>query len=215
MMQIQGKNISITQPALTTIDINLLLALGASLKDVQKGEYIFKEGEHCRFYHQLVRGSVRWINIDNKGKEFIQMFIEPGECFGELPLFDDGPYAASAIANTNSLVIRLQKETFLQLIKEDHALHMLIDKKIVERLRFKFFLVKTLVGHSPKARIYELFEFLKKEKKHICQESNHIKLTRQQIASLSGLRVETVIRVIRHMHEEGQLLVENRKIYYS
>lgn len=199
----------------TMIDVNLLLALGATFRDVAKGEIIFQEGSHCRFYHQLVSGSVRWVNTDDKGKEYIQSFIEPGESFGEFPLFDDGPYAASAIANEDAVVLRLKKETFLQLLKEEPSLHLHFDKKLVERLRFKFMLLRMLSNHTPEERVHNLLDFLKGNQKHICPNCHQIKLTRQQIADLCGLRVETVIRVVRRMHDEGQLLVENRKIYYS
>lgn len=91
------------------IDIDILLSLGASYKKVAPGDIIFREGTVCCFYYQLISGSVRWLNIDEEGNEFIQNMIEPGECFGELPLFDDEPYAATAIANTDSIVIRLHR----------------------------------------------------------------------------------------------------------
>ena len=94
------------------IDINTLLAWGAVYKKVRSGEVIFSEGAECTYYNQLVSGTVRWINIDEEGKEYIQTIIEPGECFGELPLFDDGVYAASAIADDDVVLIRLRKTLF-------------------------------------------------------------------------------------------------------
>jgi CRP-like cAMP-binding protein len=44
-------------------------------------------------------------------------------------------------------------------------------------------------------------------------ETNQLLLTRQQLAELSGLRVETVIRAVRHLHEKGMLLIQDRKIF--
>jgi CRP-like cAMP-binding protein len=38
-------------------------------------------------------------------------------------------------------------------------------------------------------------------------------LTRQQVANMTGLRVETVIRSIRNMNENGQLVIERGKVY--
>src|SRR5215212_11121411 len=100
------------------IEIDTLLAWGAAFKKVAAGEVIFHEELECRYYHQLVSGSIRWVNVNNEGREFLQEIISPGDCFGELPLFDDGTYAATAIADTNSVIIRLAKPLFLQLIKE-------------------------------------------------------------------------------------------------
>lgn len=71
------------------INIDTMVAWGATYKKIATGEIIFHEGTACSFYYQLVTGRVRWVNINEEGKEFIQTVIEPGECFGELPLFDD------------------------------------------------------------------------------------------------------------------------------
>src|SRR5690348_7148879 len=100
------------------INIDLLLTWGATYKKVCKGEVIFLEGSHANFYYQLVSGKVKWVTINEDGREFIQMMVEEGESFGEMPLFDNGPYAASAIAEEDSVLIRLHKNSFLQLMRE-------------------------------------------------------------------------------------------------
>ncbi|MBO6183854.1 MAG: helix-turn-helix domain-containing protein, partial [Chryseobacterium sp.] len=41
-----------------------------------------------------------------------------------------------------------------------------------------------------------------------------IPLTRQQMANLTGLCVETVIRTLKKMERDGKLLIENGKILY-
>lgn len=195
------------------IDIDVLLAYGAAFKKVNKGEVIFNEGTSCSFYYQLVSGRVRWINIDEEGKEFIQIFVEPGECFGELPLFDDEPYAATAIADENVVVIRLHKTVFHKMIAEDSDLHFAFSKLLSQRIRFKFLLLKALACNDPEKRISVLLNYFKKENKNFCQDCNQLKLTRQQIADMTGLRVETVIRSMRHMHDKGELVITKGKVY--
>ena len=110
------------------IDIDVLLALGAAYKKVKAGEIIFKEGTEASFYYQLESGSVRWVNIDDDGKEFIQNLIEPGECFGEMPLFDGEPFAATAIADTDAVIIRLHSSSFHQLIIDRPDIHFAFSK---------------------------------------------------------------------------------------
>ena len=58
-----------------------------------------------------------------------------------------------------------------------------------------------------------LLTYLKQEQKSICPNCNQVKLTRQQIADMTGLRVETVIRVMRNMHEKCELVIERGKVY--
>ena len=196
------------------IDINILLAWGAVYKKLGRGEVIFSEGSECSYYNQLVSGIVKWVNIDDDGKEYIQSIIEPGECFGELPLFDDGLYAASAIAEEEVVLIRLRKNTFLQLIKEHNEIHFAFTKLLAKRVRFKFLLLKSIAYHAPEVRISTLLSYLKKEHKNFCANCNQLKLTRQQIADMTGLRVETVIRSMRNMHDKGDIVIERGKVFY-
>ena len=195
------------------IDIDTLLATGAAYKKVKAGELIFQEGAECYFYHQLVSGSVRWVNIDDDGNEFIQNMIDPGECFGEMPLFDDGPFAATAIAETDAVILRLHKSSFIQLAIERPDIHFRFTRLMSERIRFKFLLLKELAHHDPEQSISTLLNYLKQNKRDICSKCNKVNLTRQQIANMTGLRVETVIRTIRHLHEKGKLVSERGKVY--
>lgn len=195
------------------ININLLLAWGATYKKVSAGETIFSEGQFCKYYYQLVSGSVRWINIDSDGRECIHSIIGPGESFGEFPLFDGGLYAASAIAENDCMLIRLHKSTFLELLKENPDLLFEFTRLLTKRLRFKYALIKSFASNNPEMRIINLINQLKSENKNFCSECNQLKLTRQQIADMTGLRVETVIRTMRQMHEKGDIMINRGKVY--
>jgi CRP-like cAMP-binding protein len=50
---------------------------------------------------------------------------------------------------------------------------------------------------------------------YICNSCNQVMLTRQQIADFTGLRVETVIRVIRILHEKKLLAIQKGKVFYT
>ena len=195
------------------LDIDLLLAYGASYKKLRAGDFIFMEGDACRFYHQLVSGKVKWISTSGDGKEFIHTIVEPGESFGELPLFDDDPYAADALAVEDSIILRLHKPVFIDLLKESSEIHFEFTRLLAEKVRFNFLLIKTISSEQPEKCISTLINYLKQKKKFICPDCNQLKLTRQQIASMTGLRVETVIRAMRHMHVLGELKIEKGKVY--
>lgn len=197
------------------IDIDLLLSWGATYKKVQRNDIIFFEGSHANFYYQLVSGKVRWVSINEEGKEFIQMMVEEGESFGELPLFDDAPYAATAIADENCVIIRLHNSSFLQLIHDNADIHFAFTRLFSQRLRFKFLTIKVLATLNPEQRISALLNYFKQHQRHTCPKCNRINLTRQQIADMTGLRVETVIRSMRHLHDKGLLTIEKGKVYCS
>jgi len=194
------------------IPIDTLLTWGATYKKVAAGEMIFMEGTEGHFYYQLVSGSVRWINISDEGREFIQAMVEPGDCFGEFPLFDDSVYAASAVANKDSVVLRLHKSSFQQLLKEYPDIHFAFTRMLSQQLRFKFMLLNELAIRDPEHRIATLFTYLKTSKRSICPKCREVQLTRQQIADMTGLRVETVIRTIRGLQRKGSLQINRGKV---
>jgi CRP/FNR family transcriptional regulator, cyclic AMP receptor protein len=195
------------------IDIDILLCWGATYKQVFKGEVIFHEGTQGRYYNQLVKGRVRWVNVDENGKEFIQKFIDEGESFGELPLLDDGPYVATSIADEDSLLIRLPKEIFLQLLRENPAIHFDFTRLMTERLRHKFIILKELASQNPERKVSTIIQLYKAAHNNSVNGKMKIELTRQEIADMTGLRVETVIRTIRGLYEKGSLKIEKGKVY--
>ena len=195
------------------IDIDTLLTWGGTYKKVCKGDIIFLEDCTARYYYQLVSGSVRWVNIDGDGKEFTQLIIEEGECFGELPLFDDRTYAATTIANVDSVVIRLPKQSFLQLLEENSRIHFAFTRLMSERLRYKFFLLKEMAHQNPEHLLTALFKYFHQHDKHTCPKCHLVRLTRQQLADITGLRIETVIRAIRLLNEKGIVSIKKGKVF--
>lgn len=195
------------------IDIDTLLAWGAAYKKIAEGEIIFLEGNESHFYYQLESGMVRWVNINDDGREFLQGLVTPGESFGEFPLFDDDVLAATAIASTDVVILRLDKSTFLQILKENPEIHFSFSRLLTERLRFKFHLIKEMANHNPEHCITALFDYFKNSKKNVCTSCYKVNLTRQQIADMTGMRVETVIRAIRSLQEKGSLVIDKGKVY--
>lgn len=195
------------------VSIDVLLAYGAMYKKYNAGEVIFKEGSYCSFYHQIISGRVLWLSINQEGKEFLQELVEPGGCVGEMPLFDGGAYAATAIAENEVVILRLHQNSFHQLLKENTDIHFVFSKLLASRVRFKFFMLKEVTCHDPESRIKSLLKYLQQSNHNICSRCHMVKLTRQQIADMTGLRVETVIRAMRQMNEKGEVKIEKGKVY--
>jgi CRP/FNR family transcriptional regulator, cyclic AMP receptor protein len=196
------------------IDIDILLVSGASYKKYKKGEFIFHETSICSYYFQLVEGRVSWINYDDEGKVFIQSIIEPGECFGELPLFDNDPYAASAVADTDLVLLQLPKPSFLQLLQKHTDIHFAFSRLLAQRVRYKFFVLKEVACCSPEHRIVALLNYFRQNYKSRITDNEPyvVNFTRQQLAGMTGLRVETVIRVISNLNKKGKIADRKGKI---
>ena len=196
------------------IDVDLLLAWGATFHTYHKGHVLFCGGDMAHFYYQVFEGKIKMSNTNDEGKEFIQGIFEHGESFGEPPLFDDGPYPASAVADEHCTVIRLRKENFLNLLKDNFEIHFCFTQILAKRLRYKSLMSKEISSYGPLHRVTTLLKEYKKGRGMPEKEMSKIELTRQQIADMTGLRVETVIRTIRHMQNSGELKIEKGKVFF-
>lgn len=194
------------------IEPEILFQYGAVLKPVSPNEVIVTEDEYAWHYFQLVNGSARAVNIQENGKEYLQYIVAPGEAFGEIPLFDEGKYAVTVIADEASTIIKLPKEQFSKLLCDEPGLYQKALRLLSERLRFKYFLLKEISGHNPERSIRNLISYFKGSNK-ICKKCNKLKLTRQQMADMLGMRVETVIRSVRNLHNNGLLEIRKGKVF--
>lgn len=195
------------------IPVDLLLERGAAYRKTEPGEVIFNEGSVATYYYQLVSGRVRWCNLIDDGREVLHKVVEPGDIFGELPLFDDGVYAASAISDTPCTLLRLRTDTFKQVLEDYPDIHFAFSRSMAADLRFKFMLSDITSRNCPEVVISSLIQYLNQEKRLICQECNRLMLTRQQLANMTGLRVETIIRAIKNMERSERLSIVKGKVF--
>ncbi|MBM1106868.1 Crp/Fnr family transcriptional regulator [Aurantibacter crassamenti] len=192
------------------ISKQILLNYGAEEKFYKKNEIVFLEGSRADYFYQVKTGKVKMYNLGEDGKEFIQGMFGKGESFGEPPIFCDFPFPANAAATVESTLFRLRKDSFFEILKEHHDIHLKLTQVLSNRLHYKSMIMKEVSVHSSEHRILTLLNYLKKQDQ--TTEDFEINLTRKQISELTGLRVETVIRAIKKLEVEDKLKIVNRKI---
>ncbi|UMQ42371.1 Crp/Fnr family transcriptional regulator [Chryseobacterium sp. Y16C] len=196
------------------IEENLLYSMGANTKTYAAGETIFLEGDWPAFYYQIIKGEVKLNNYNEEGKETIQIMIEDGQSIGESLLFMEKFYPMNAVAITECEVIRLPRKAFISLLKEDAEISYEMNKCLSQRLYFKLIMTQNLSSQNPILKLIALMDYLKSFAKDQKQYSFKVPLTRQQMAGLTGLCVETTIRTIKGMERSQILKIEDRKIMY-
>lgn len=196
------------------ISQKILESAGAVTKNFSPSENIFTEGDSANYYFQIITGNVKMNNYDESGKESIQTLLKEGDCIGESLLFMDKKYPMNAIALNQCEVLSLKKEKFLSLLTENPKLCFDMNKWLSQNLYFKQIMAQNMSSQSPTLKLKTLMEYLKNQEQHDNKFKFQIPLTRQQMANLTGLCVETVIRALKRMEKEGKLLIENGKILY-
>lgn len=193
---------------------HLLISFGAETKNYKAGDIIFREEEFPLYYYQIKTGKIKLNNYTEDGKEFIQNIFSDGHSFGESLLFVDRPYPMNAVAMEDSDIFRMPKQNFLDLIRDNPEISLNIYQCLAERMYYKYIMFYNLSFQNPVSKLKLLMDYLKSYHEDKVPYSFQIPLTRQQLASLTGLCVETVIRTIKQMEKEKIVKIEKRKIYY-
>jgi CRP-like cAMP-binding protein len=203
------------------IDLLILKKYGAKEIQLKKDDVIFREEEEALNYFQIARGSIKMITNSPDGKEFIQGVFNANDSFGEPPLFCNFPYPSTASAIEPSTIIKLNKESFFRLLQENFDVHLRLDQVLCQRLRYKSMVLSEISSYDPEHRIMSLITYFKNDASASAKQENKkageqfiVPFTRQQIADMSGLRVETVIRAVKKMEAEGKIKIIGRKISF-
>ena len=103
------------------------IAVISMVKSLNKGEYLFHEGDAARGFYVVQRGAVNVHRVNAVGKEQIIHVFRAGESFAEAALATASGYPADACAVESSQVLLVEKEGFLALLKRqpELALRML------------------------------------------------------------------------------------------
>ena len=194
------------------IALDLLLNCRATLRTLSTNETIFEVGHFPSYYYQVVEGKVKMNNYTDDGKEFIQDIFTSGRSFGEPPLFIDECYPANAIAITKAVVVQIKKSLFYEMLQKHPEVSITINRSLARRLFYKSIMTPELSSQSPDKRLLKLFHYLKEQQANQ-QQAFMIELSRQQLADLTGLRVETVIRTVKQLEKQDYLKIVDGKIY--
>jgi CRP-like cAMP-binding protein len=195
------------------ISDDLLKKYGAEKVHLVKREVLFGVDTLPRYYFQVISGKIKMNNFNEDGKEFIQGIFSEGLSFGEPPLLAELTYPAYAEAVANSIVWKLEKSKFLALLKENPETHLVLTKVLARRLHYKATMVAEISSESPEHRLLKLIDYFKTHIHKIPDEEPYlVELSRQQMADLIGLRVETVIRAIKSLEKKNILQLQSHKI---
>jgi CRP-like cAMP-binding protein len=185
---------------------------GARVVTLAKGEAIFDQGTTASHFYQVRSGRVKMVSYNEQGREFVQGLFTEGQSFGEPPFFNDVPYPAAAVAVTDATVWACGREPFLRLLAEHPDIHLQLTKVLSGRLVYKSMMLAEIAVEEAEHRLATLIEYFRSSSAEAGAGPYRVPFTRQQLADMTGLRVETVVRTIKAMEQKGELEIEDGKI---
>jgi CRP-like cAMP-binding protein len=180
-----------------------------TLKSLEKGEMLFREGDKAEGFYVLQTGAISVFKITPDGREQIICVFRPPESFAEVTLATLEAYPANGVALENSKVILVQRTGFRDLIcrKPELSLHMLASMS----LHLKH-LVQTLQDYKGRQIEGRLADWLLKHAPPGA-ESFELPVTKKNLAGQLGVTSETLSRTFARFRDEGLIRVEGPRVH--
>jgi CRP-like cAMP-binding protein len=191
----------------------ILRKYGARVVELERGEILFSEGDAATHFHLVRSGRIKMSSYNDQGREFVKGYFVEDQSFGEPPFFNRMPYPASAIAMVDSTVWKCAHDAFMQLLAENFEIHLTLTRVLCGRLMYKSMMMTEIAVEEADHRLTTLIEYFGKSDAENGAEYR-VPYTRQQLADMTGLRVETVIRTIKEMETQERLRIEEGKIIW-
>jgi len=203
-------------PLLATLSAAELQNLAA--RTVRKlfsvGELIFSEGEPCNGLHIIARGKVRIFKTSLSGREQVLAVNNPGESVAELPVFDGGPFPASAIAIEDTEMAFISRRDFQAYCMEHPEVSLKVLSVVGQRLRGLVGIIEELSFTTIRQRLISVLVKLAQGEGRKTDRGIEFLLpsTHQELANQLGTVRELVSRNLMRLQAEGLLEVDARQI---
>ncbi|MBK7260110.1 MAG: Crp/Fnr family transcriptional regulator [Ignavibacteriae bacterium] len=188
---------------------DIVTTFGARLRHLDRNEVLFAQGDTASHFYIVRTGKIKMMTHTEEGREFVQGYFTDGQSFGEPPFFLNEPYPASAVAMIAGEVWACPRDGFLTLLRENPGIHLAVTQGLSSRLLYKSMMLTEIAVEEAEHRLTTLIEYLRRAESGTgTKRSFRVPLTRQLLADMTGLRVETVIRSIKAMEQRRLLSID-------
>jgi CRP/FNR family transcriptional regulator len=188
------------------------IAAVAVLKSLDKGQYLFHEGDAASGFYVVQRGAVTVHRVNAAGKEQIIHVFRTGDSFAEVALASATGYPADARALEPTQVLLIQKEGILALLKRQPELALRMLGSMSSHLRV---LVGQLEDLTLKDVETRLANWLVKRCPNPHSErpvTIELKMTKRVLAAELGTVSETFSRTLAKLRAQKILAVKGKNV---
>jgi CRP/FNR family cyclic AMP-dependent transcriptional regulator len=175
---------------------------------------IIHAGDESETLYYIIDGSVSVVIEDSGGNEIILAYLNPGDFFGEMGLFD-ADIKRSAWINTRTAceVAEIHYSQFMVLARETPEILFQLSSQLASRLRRTSRKVSNLAFMDVTGRVARTLLDLAREPDAITHPDGiQIKITRQEIAKIVGCSREMAGRVMKALEEDGLITAHGKTI---
>jgi CRP/FNR family cyclic AMP-dependent transcriptional regulator len=173
---------------------------------------IIYAGDKSDSLYYIVKGSVTVLIEDDEGREMIVAYLNDGDFFGEIGLFDDKDSRSAWVRAKSECEVAEISYAKFQEISEDHPEFLFaLGSQMARRLRATTRKVGDLAFLDVTGRVARtLLDLCKEPDAMTHPDGMQIKITRQEIGRIVGCSREMVGRVLKTLEDQGLVLVKGK-----
>lgn len=182
----------------------------ARVRQFERGDAIFSEGDEPDAFCVVARGRVKVFKMTPAGKDVILEVFGPGDPLGAVAVYEGRPYPASAAAMEATTCVLIPRQAFFALLERHPTLVRGLLAGLNMRLVELTNRIAELSGGRVEPRFARLFLKLAQEQGRTDRGGTFIPspLSRQELADLTGTTIETCIRIMSRWGKEGIVRTE-------
>jgi CRP/FNR family transcriptional regulator, cyclic AMP receptor protein len=179
----------------------------ATARIFRKREIVFQEDDPSRYFYLISEGMVKSFKQSASGKILVLSVGCPGDTLNTVVLFSGNPYFLSAQAMIETVLLRISALDYVSVTTKDQQ-YMLRQVMLQEQVvRSACDRLIDIVGSRAEQRISNILYMLR------AKLGSELKFTADEIADLSGITTETVIRVFGELKKQNIISLSRSNIH--
>ena len=198
---------------LCSAELQRLDTLTSLKRTFRRGDYLYRSGESFRALYAIRTGFFKTQVLHEDGREQITGFQMPGEIIG-LDAISTDIHTGDAVALEDSEICEIPFGQLEELSRElpglQRHLHRIMSREIVRDHGIMMLLGSMRAEERLAAFLLNLSQ--RYSARGYSPRAFHLRMTRQEIGSYLGLKLETVSRTLSQLQELGLLNVRVREV---
>ena len=180
-----------------------------SLREFERGETLFFEGDSCAGLHILHSGCVKLYRVSPQGRQYIVRLLQEGDTFNEVPVFDGGGNAVNAEAVEPSRLWVVEPDSIRQMVQNSPDFAQKIIHSLGQNLRHLVRAASEMAFYQVTHRLARLISSTPRGE---LDGESPARWTQEQLAAQLGTVREVVARSLRELERSGAIRTVNRRI---
>ncbi|NJX14956.1 response regulator [Tamlana crocina] len=178
--------------------------------DFEKGQLVYEEGDHSNNVYLISKGLIKCHKLDENGKDLTTALYKEDDLFGYTSFTQNTTYQETATAVEASKLTALPKSELIKVLDNNHKVTLELIQLLTDDLtHVKDQLLQMAYSSVKKRTASTIIEFAEKLNR---KPNQAIRISRNDLASVAGVAIESLIRTLSGFKDMGLIEIEGRNI---